>query len=154
VQLEAGALKPLDLVLPAVAKRFGHQVADRQPEQCQAFGLTRTAPAVQFEAAGPPGAEDLAADILAGLSEEPAAGLRSCAAEGGLLVAPLLGQLIGAHKPQQYIVGRRDLRVIFQAVAFEVLDDFESPWRWAALPSASPGGGTGVLRGGSTCAGV
>ena len=83
MQLEARALEPLRGVLLAVAERLDLRVAQRQAEQRQILGLALAFLAVELQAAGVPGLQDAAADIVAGLGEEAAAGLRVALGESG-----------------------------------------------------------------------
>jgi hypothetical protein len=119
MQLEARALEPLDCVgLPF--DQLLLRVAERQAEQRQALGRARTAFAVELQAAGAPGRQDRAADVVAGLGEELAYLARRRSREGHT-VAALLIQAIRAEPAQQHVVGARVGGVQLQAGALEPL---------------------------------
>ncbi len=109
VQLEARPLEPLDHE-HAIWRRFGLRVAQRQAKQRQALGLAGAQRTVELKAAGAPGPQDRAADVVAGRGGEVAVELRLRSREGRP-VASALRQAIGAQAAKQHVIGRLVLGV-------------------------------------------
>src|SRR6266508_562072 len=119
VQLEARALEPLHAVILAL-DRLGLRIAQRQAKQRQALGLALALLAVELQAAGAPGRQDRAADMMASFGEESAVGLRFGLGESNP-VAALLGQPVDAKPPEQDIIGPRVFGVQLQPYSLEPL---------------------------------
>jgi len=108
VALDAGALEVLHRVLVAILQALREFLRQRVPELCQ--------PAV-----GLPVRQDVGRDVVAGLGEERLAGARHRHRAGGR------GQPLGLPEhpppelPEQHVVRRRVLGVVFQPDPLEVL---------------------------------